>query len=604
MQTTQLQLSFPLSFAFAFVSSIVLLTSACSNNSNHSVAAGSDKASATDKASAVTTASGIRLNQLGFLPNSKKLAVVPATNATHFSVIDTATKKLVLTAALSDAAFWAPAEEKVKLADFSELNVSGDYQIRVEGFVDSYPFTIAADQYKALNDAVIKAFYYNRAGMALTPEFAGKYARAAGHPDTNVQVHPSAASILRPEGTVISSPKGWYDAGDYNKYIVNSGISTYTMLAAFEHFPDYYKAQNLNIPESGDAVPDLLNEVMWNIEWMLTMQDPNDGGVYHKLTDKKFSGMVMPDQANTQRYVVQKSTAATLNFAAVMATASRVFTNYESSYPGLSAKMLLASKKAWVWAKANPNVVYKQPEDVKTGEYGDAILADEFAWAAAELYITTKSDGYYVAMNPAQISNTVPAWAEVNGLAWISLAHHRKQLTAVADQQLIASRIDGLAGNLLKKWQASAYGVSMETGDFIWGSNAVAANQAMMLIQGYRMNGNGQYLDAAQSLLDYLLGRNPTDYSYVTGYGDNPALFIHHRPAAADGIEASIPGFLAGGPQPGLQDKKDCGAVVYPSTIPAKAYLDHECSFASNEIAINWNAPLVYVSGAIQALTQ
>ncbi len=604
MQTTQLQLSFPLSFAFAFVSSIVLLTSACSNNSNHSVAAGSDKASATDKASAVTTASGIRLNQLGFLPNSKKLAVVPATNATHFSVIDTATKKLVLTAALSDAAFWAPAEEKVKLADFSKLNVSGDYQIRVEGFTDSYPFTIAADQYKALNDAVIKAFYYNRAGMALTPEFAGKYARAAGHPDTNVQVHPSAASILRPEGTVISSPKGWYDAGDYNKYIVNSGISTYTMLAAFEHFPDYYKAQNLNIPESGDAVPDLLNEVMWNIEWMLTMQDPNDGGVYHKLTDKKFSGMVMPDQANTQRYVVQKSTAAALNFAAVMATASRVFTNYESSYPGLSAKMLLASKKAWAWAKANPNVVYKQPEDVKTGEYGDAILADEFAWAAAELYITTKSDGYYVAMNPAQISNTVPAWAEVNGLAWISLAHHRKQLTAVADQQLIASRIDGLAGSLLKKWQASAYGVSMETGDFIWGSNAVAANQAMMLIQGHRMNGNSQYLDAAQSLLDYLLGRNPTDYSYVTGYGDNPALFIHHRPAAADGIEAPIPGFLAGGPQPGLQDKKDCGAVVYPSTIPAKAYLDHECSFASNEIAINWNAPLVYVSGAIQALTQ
>jgi endoglucanase len=604
MQTAQLQPSFSLSFAFAIISTIALLTSACSNNSNHSLAAGSDKTIAPDKASTAVTVSGIRLNQLGFLPNAKKIAVVPATDATNFSVIDSATKKVVFTATLSDAALWAPAEEKVKLADFSTLTIAGDYQVRVAGLTDSYAFTIAADQYNALNAAVIKAFYYNRASMALTPEFAGKYARAAGHPDTNVQVHVSAATTVRPEGTVISSPKGWYDAGDYNKYIVNSGISTYTMLAAFEHFSDYYKAQNLNIPESGDAVPDLLNEVMWNIEWMLSMQDPNDGGVYHKLTDKRFSGMVMPDQANTQRYVVQKSTAAALNFAAVMAAASRVFTSYESSYPGLSSKMLLASKKAWAWAKANPNVIYKQPNDVKTGEYGDTILADEFAWAAAELYITTKSDGYYVAMNPTQVSDTVPAWADVRGLAWISLAHHRKQLTAVADQQLIASRIDSLASSLLKKWQASAYGISMETEDFIWGSNAMAANQAMMLIQGYRMNGNRQYLDAAQSLLDYLLGRNPTDYSFVTGYGDKPALYIHHRPVAADGIEAPIPGFLAGGPQPGLQDKKDCGAVLYPSTIPAKAYLDHECSFASNEIAINWNAPLVYVSGAIQALTK
>lgn len=597
MQTSQLQPSFSLSFAFVFISSIALI-SACGINSNRS------SESNVDKVSPVNSVGTIKLNQLGFLPNAKKLAVVPATSAAQFSVIETATKKVVLTAALGDAKLWPPAEDIVKIADFSQLTAAGDFQIRVAGLADSYSFSIAADVYKELNDASIKAFYYNRASVELTPQFAGIFARAAGHPDINVQVHVSAASKLRPEGTVISSPKGWYDAGDYNKYIVNSGISTYTMLAAFEHFPDYYKSQNLNIPESGDAVPDLLNEVMWNVGWMLTMQDPNDGGVYHKLTDKNFSGMVMPDQANTQRYVVQKSTAAALNFAAVMAVASRVFASYESSYPGLSTKMLLASKKAWAWAKANPNIIYKQPDDVKTGEYGDAILADEFAWAAAELYITTKSDGYYVAMNPTQVSDTVPAWADVRGLAWISLAHHRKNLTAVADQQLIASRIDSLASSLFKKWQASAYGVSMETQDFIWGSNAVAANQAMMLIQGYRMNGNSNYLDAAQSLLDYLLGRNPTDYSYVTGYGDKPALYIHHRPTAADGIEAPIPGFLAGGPQPGLQDKKDCGDVPYPSLVPAKAYLDHECSFASNEIAINWNAPLVYISGAIQVLTK
>src|SRR5690606_20791942 len=184
-------------------------------------------------------------------------------------------------------------------------------------------------------------------------------------------------------------------AGDYNKYIVNSGISTYTLLAAYEHFPEIFDPQNLNIPESGDAIPDLLNETLWNLEWMLTMQDATDGGVYHKLTNKRFDGVVMPHEAASDRYVVQKSTAAALNFAAVMATASRVLAQYEQQLPAMSAKMLAAAESAWAWAEANPDVIYKQPEDIKTGEYGDRQLADEFFWAAAELYITTKKDTYY-----------------------------------------------------------------------------------------------------------------------------------------------------------------------------------------------------------------
>jgi endoglucanase len=491
----------------------------------------------------------------------------------------------------------------VQLADFSSLKELGSYQIRVAGIADSFSFTVSVDEYKALNDAAIKAFYYNRASIELKQQFAGVYARALGHADTNVKVHLSAASAARPVDTVISSPKGWYDAGDYNKYIVNSGISTYTLLAAFEHYPDYYKTQNLNIPESSDSVPDLLNEAMWNIEWMLTMQDPADGGVYHKLTNKSFDGFVMPDKATTQRYVVQKSTSAALNFAAVMATASRVYSGYESAFPGMSAKTLAAAEKAWAWVSANPAIYYVQPSDIQTGQYEDSNVADEFAWAAAELYITTKTDTYYTAMKPTQLTNTVPSWQDVRGLAWVSLAHHRNQLTVAADQILIAKRVDDLAKSLLTISQTSAYGVSMQLGDFNWGSNSSAANQAMMLIQGYRLNGNRAYLDAAQSLLDYLLGRNAVDYSFVTGFGTKSTLNPHHRPSDADGVVAPIPGFLAGGPQPGQQDAKDCPSVVYPSKIAAKSYLDHVCSYASNEIAINWNAPLVYISGALQVLT-
>ncbi len=551
----------------------------------------------------VETVGAIKLNQLGFLPDAQKRAVVPDTPAKNFSVVDQRSGAAVFNAPLGAALEWVPAQESVKLANFSEFKTPGKYRIRVKGLADSPPFSISADEYVALNGAVIKAFYYNRAGMALTEQFAGVYARAAGHADTQVLVHASAATQLRPVDTAISAPKGWYDAGDYNKYVVNSGITTYTLLAAFEHFPDYYAAQNLHIPESGDAVPDLLNEIFWNLDWMLAMQDPDDGGVYHKLTEKNFSQFVMPSHVNAPRYVVQKTTAAALNFAAVMAMASRVFAPYNASYPGYSAKMLVAAEKAWVWASRHSAVIYEQPDDIKTGKYGDNKLSDEFAWAAAELYIATKNNRYYVAMNSTEVKNTVPSWSDVRGLAWMSLAQHRTQLTALADQQLIASRIDGLAADLLVKAQSSGYGVPMQVSDFIWGSNAVAANQAMMLIQGFRLNGNRQYLDAAQSLLDYLLGRNATGYSFVTGFGAKPTLHPHHRPSGADAVAAPVPGFLVGGPQPDQQDASEC-PVAYPTKIPAKSYVDHECSYASNEVAINWNAPLVYLSGALQVLTR
>src|SRR5690606_20428352 len=253
--------------------------------------------------------------------------------------------------------------------------------------------------------------------------------------------------------------KGWYDAGHFNKYVVNSGIATYTLLAAFEHFPQIYTNQNLNIPESGDAIPDLLDEIKWNLDWMLTMQDPDDGGVYHKLTTKSFAGTVMPHETDAQRYMVQKSTTAALDFAAVMATASRVFADYQAEFPGLSERMITAAESAWKWAQKNPSAIYQQPEDIKTGAYGDKELADEFAWAAAELYITTRNDAYYTAMNAEQVQATVPSWGEVRGLAWVSLAHHRSELTDAADIALIAQRVNGLADNLLTQTQASAYGV-------------------------------------------------------------------------------------------------------------------------------------------------
>ncbi|HEX8613002.1 MAG TPA: glycoside hydrolase family 9 protein [Telluria sp.] len=544
----------------------------------------------------------IHVNQIGFSPLARKVAVLPAGASGEVEVVDAVSGAVAWRGRAGPAATWKESGERVSLADFSGLTRPGEYRIRAAGAAPSERFAVRPGVYAELNRAALKAFYFNRSGMALGAQHAGVYARAAGHPDTHVLVHASAASKERPEGTVIASPKGWYDAGDYNKYIVNSGISTYTLLAAFEHFPDYFALKRSAIPESGNALPDILDEALWNLEWMLTMQDPHDGGVYNKLTNLRFDGIVMPAQASTEpRYVVRKGTAATLDFAATMATASRVLKPYEQQLPGLSAKMLRAAEAAWEWARANPAVAFRNPAGVVTGEYGDASFDDEFAWAAAELYISSGKDSYYAEMKPAGVGASVPQWADVRGLAWISLAHHRDNLSAVADRTLIAARIDGLAASLAARWRASAYGVPMQGNDFVWGSNAVALNQSMMLLQAFRLNGKRDYLDAAQAGLDYVLGRNATAYSFVTGFGARQVMHPHHRPSMADQVASPVPGFLAGGPHAGQQDKGDCKAV-YPSALPALSYIDDDCSYASNEVAINWNAPLVYVSAALDVL--
>ena len=548
----------------------------------------------------------VRLNQLGFLPGSQKLAVIESDRSSAFEIVREADGTVVRQGHTGEPANWTPAGRDAAIADLGTL-APGRYRLRVQGLPPSEPFPVDAQAYSALADASLKAFYFARAGSALDAHHAGRYARAAGHPDIEVEIHPSAASPGRPAGTVVSAPGGWYDAGDYNKYVVNSGITTWTLLAAYEHFPEFFRGRDLGIPESGDAVPDILDEAWWNLRWMLAMQDPADGGVYHKLTTLRFDPMEMPAQDTARRYMVQKGTAAALDLAAVMATASRVYAGYEAQFPGVPARMRAAAESAWRWAQAHPDVVYRQPQDVHTGAYGDAKLDDEFAWAAAELYLLTGDDAYLQAFTAHARDADVPGFASVGTLGWISLASHGQRLPDAAGRGQAGERareqLLALAGRLAAQAQQSPWRVAMQSRDFVWGSNAVAMNQALVLLQGYRLSQQREYLDAAQSQLDYVLGRNPLGVSFVTGHGLRTPMHIHHRPSQADGIVEPVPGLLSGGPNPRQQDLADCKGVTYASPLPALSWIDYECSYASNEIAINWNAPLVYVSAALQALT-
>ena len=545
----------------------------------------------------VTAQLPIKVNQIGFYPDSPKVAIIPGSQEGKFHIIDAMTDEVVYTGEVNNPTEWFHSGETVMRADFTDFTVPGKYYVLHPTVGISYNFRIEDKVHRNLHKASLRAYYYNRASIELKKIHAGSWHRPVGHPDTVIYIHASAATPERPAGYVISSPKGWYDAGDFNKYIVNSGISTYTLLAAYEHFPDYYDGLYLNIPESANQIPDILDEARWNLDWMLTMQDPNDGGVYHKLTNLNFEGIIMPHEATSRRYVVMKSTGAALNFAAVMAVAARVYNRYD---PEFARTALEAAEFAWEWAIKNPEVYYIQPADVRTGQYGDNDFSDEFDWAAAELYITTGNDDYWHARNFLNIGVGIPTWQYVRPLAWVSLLHHRHNVTDAADIDLIEQRIIGQANESLEEYHISAYNISMGLygeEDFVWGSNGMAGNHSLMLLQAYRLTKDDEYLDAAQANLDYLLGRNATGYSFVTGYGSFTPMYPHHRASAADERNVDpVPGFVVGGPTYRHID----GCTWYPSTMPALSYRDDWCSYTTNEVTINWNAPLVYVIGAIE----
>ncbi len=524
------------------------------------------------------------INQIGYRPgDAKELAIEGGNGNVDFV---NAAGQTVLSVTPKAASSWDAYNQQVQLVDFSELTEEGTYSIVQNGQPLRADLKITSKTFEDVTKASLKWYYYQRASMALEETYAGQWKRAAGHTNGNVQLHNSAGS-----GS-INSTKGWYDAGDYGRYIVNSGITTYTLLSLYEHFPDYFKTLKWNIPAEG-TLPDILAEIKYNLDWMLTMQAA-DGGVYHKLTTLQFPGDVMPAKDTEPLYVIGKGTAATMDFAAVMATAARVYKPFDATF---ASTCLEAAKKAYTWGIANPSVRFRNPSDVATGEYGDGSFGDEKSFASAELFITTGDASY----DQAKASANIPDWGNVSGLATYDMAIHAAEFGAGA-----AAAKDSLlkvADNFVERSE-TGFGVVMKKSDFVWGSNAVAANQGVWLLHAYYLTGEEKYYKAARKVLDYLLGKNPLNMSFLTGFGTKSPKKPHHRPSTSDGISAPVPGMLVGGPQPGGEDigTQSWECRDYRTGSAATSYTDNNCSYASNEVAINWNAPLAYLAGAIEAI--
>lgn len=541
-------------------------------------------------------------NHLGWPVKSHKTVVLTAGSQASPGATWTLTKSgssaAVATGPVGAAQGWSMmGNDQAQVVVLPDSLDAGSYKLSAGSA--QLDFQVQDQAWLAVSKALLKGFYFQRAGMELTSQYAGSWARQAAHVDGKATYHPSSGKSSGSK----NSPKGWYDAGDYNKYIVNSGITTWCLLALAEQFKPYADTLKLGIPEDGGPVPALLAEARWNLDWMLTMQD-DDGGVFHKWTQKEFGDFALPHLDKSERFFVGKSSNASYDFAAVMAMASRLYASSDATF---AASALAAAKKAYAWGVANHGSVFKNPSDVLTGEYGDTSADDEKFWAAVELAIATGEASYV----PTGVRTwSLPWWKEVGMLGDYGIVSHPQvfpaEVVAKAQKDIVTLATDYAQRVKSGPWAA----LQQEESELPWGSNSVLSHMGIHGIYAWLATGNTDFLDVADVAMDNILGRNPLGLSGVTGFGKKKAMKIHHRISGGDNVVDPVPGLLIGGPYAGGDDvindpKNTWMCKEYRVTgKPALAWIDDQCSYATNEIAINWNASSSYLANALTAIHQ
>ncbi len=538
----------------------------------------------------------VSLNQLGYRPDDAKVAFVGGYRGV-FEVVDGAGRSIFRGNA-EHRGVDALSGDDLSIIDFSPLADEGTYRVRLAGSAgESASFAIAADPYRDLARALLRELHFQRCGTALLPRFAGSWAHGA--------CHLAPALLYDSAGESIDARGGWHDAGDYGRYVVPGAITVSMLLLAYELFPQV-RWDDLGIPESGNGIPDLLDEAKWELDWMLAMQDENTGGVYHKVTSASFPGFIMPEEDGLKEIVSPVSPTATASFAAVTAQASRVYRGIDRGY---AARLLSAAKRAFVWLEANPHAKeFVNPPGIVTGEYGDSSSADERFWASVELARTTGKEDYLGGPPPGLAEGETAAlelgWQETGGFAALAVLSHGGWSSGGAGSALQLRLREGyrkfIAGCMERA--SSGYGVAVGREDFVWGSNMLVLNRGVHLIMASRFlaESSGEstaYRTAAEAHLHYLLGANPLSFSYVSGFGTRRLEHPHNRPSIADGVVEPVPGLVAGGPNSGRQDP-DAAAAFAEGTPPMRAYVDLAGSYSTNENAIYWNAPAFFVAAA------
>lgn len=538
----------------------------------------------------------VAVDQAGYMTSGRKLAILTAF-ADSFQLVHAGSQASAYKGSVGLASLGDPATGlELYNADFSSFSVPGEYYVRTSAGDSSVGFLITDSVYLPVYRSSLRGFFFQRCGTQLSLSVAGPWWHSVCHTTSDGLFHSEAEST-----GYVPVAGGWHDAGDYGKYIVNAGVTLGTLLMAYEVFPSQFSSDDLLIPESGNGVPDILDESRYELNWFFTMQ-ASGGGVFFKVTKPQFESFVMPNVDYGQRYIYRLSSTATGDFAAVMARASRVYRVCDSTF---ASRCLVAAVKAWDYLRAHPSIVpsggFKNPAGTATGEYGDTDDSDERLWAAAELYLAngdSVAHAYFLNNYASKgIITGAMSWANVRTLAQCAYLRGSRADMNAAVQENIRQSLLGLCRSILALRDDSGFRNALGAGQYYWGSNSQVMNNAVLLILGRAEGGSAEWEDAALEQLHYVLGVNAHGQSFVTGIGARTVMHPHHRPSGSDGVTAPVPGLLAGGPNHSINDDPVLAARFTSSTPPALCYADDQGSYASNEICINWNAPLVFVAG-------
>ncbi len=557
----------------------------------------------------------LRVNQVGYFPHGPKLAAVVSKETAPLSWrLLNETGATVAAGRTVYLGKDADSRETVHLIDFSEATARGDGYVLQVGTDKSPPFAISDDLYAKLRRHALEYFYLNRSGIPLEMPYAKDpgWARPAGHlSDRSVGCEWKTDCTYRLDVT-----GGWYDAGDYGKYVVNGGLSAWLLLSYYERTQNLggdlrpLSDTTLSIPENRNDVPDILDEARWEVEWLLKMQVPEGerkaGMAHHKMHDINWSALGIPPETESRvsRILKPPSTAATLNLAAVGALAARLFQPFD---PAFAHRCLEAAERAWQAALDHPRDIASERDHTGGGPYGDKRVDDDFYWAASELWITTKRAEYwnYLTQSPyyeristdAADSFSAFNWANTDALGTISLALYPDEILPTGSRQQHRDALIRVADQLLGLTAQQGFRYPFQPGEYPWGSNSVVLNNGVVLALAHDFTHERRYLDGAIWTADYILGRNANGFSYVSGYGTRAMTSPHHRfwcPSVNDNLPPPPPGSVAGGPNSNLDDPAmDANRF---GCAPAKCYMDNAQSYSTNEVAINWNAALAWIA--------
>ncbi len=540
--------------------------------------------------SAQTLTEKIRINQVGFFAEGIKKAIAIDFAETNFEIWKSDQSEKVYSGRMSRSSKWDEScEDNVQIADFTSFKHEGNYIIII-GSKKSYPFIISPSALDTVAKIQMKYYYYNRSSYALLSQYAGKWARAAGHLNTQV-------TVLDAPTRKIFMPGGWYDAGDYGLYMVTASMAACQIMMSYEQFPDYWNKTEWNIPESGNGVPDILDEVKYELKWMYHMKDTDDG-VWYKATPKSFPGFLMPDKDRSIIYCMVKNATSAYDYAATFAFAARLFKNYNAQYPGYSDSCLIAAKAAWTWGLNNESTKpgCKNPTGVSTGEYLDNIADDgndNKVLAGVELFITTGDSSYIKPILKTALNgfvNDEANWYEKRPVACMQLALH--------GDSFAKNKVIEYANTQIEIQNAHSYHVNLGNTkyDFNWGSNRRISNRGTALMTAYILTKDKKYLNGVTNSMDYILGRNATGYCFISGLGFKQVMFPHHRISASDGVAYPQPGLPLQGPYYGIMGQCNPNIV---STCAAKNYIDNQCSYSTNELSIDQGSPNVFNLGGL-----